>query len=37
MQYGIDEYRVTKYREYISGISDQVIKEYFELFGEQLT
>lgn len=37
MQYGIDEYRDTKYGEYISGISDQVIKEYFELFGEQLT
>lgn len=37
MQYEIDRYRVTKYREYISGISDQVIEEYFELFGEQLT
>ncbi len=37
MQYGIDEYKDTKYRQYISGISDQVIKEYFSLFGESLT
>jgi len=37
MQYGIYEYRDTRYGEYISGIPDLVIKEYFELFGEQLT
>jgi hypothetical protein len=37
MQYRIDEYRDTRYREYISGISHRVINEYFELFGERLT
>jgi len=37
MQYEVYEYRDTRYGEYISGIPDLVIKEYFELFGEQLT
>jgi len=37
MQYEVDEYKNTKYREYISGISNLVIEEYFNLFGEQLT
>jgi hypothetical protein len=36
MQYRIDEYKNTKYREYISGIADLVLKEYFNLFGEPL-
>jgi hypothetical protein len=36
MQYRIDTYRDTKYREYINGISDLVVEEYFKLFGEKL-
>ncbi|MBD2315977.1 hypothetical protein [Phormidium tenue] len=36
MQYRIDEYRDTKYGEYIGGISERVVNKYFELFGEQL-
>jgi hypothetical protein len=36
MQYRIDEYKNTKYREYIGGVADLVLKEYLNLFGEIL-
>jgi hypothetical protein len=37
MQYRIDEYKNTRYGEYIGGISELVKKEYFELFGDYLS
>lgn len=36
MQYEIDEYRNTRYGDYIVGIPELVSKEYFKLFGEKL-
>ncbi|SFD60945.1 hypothetical protein [Bacillus sp. UNCCL81] len=36
MQYQIDEYRNTSYKDYISDIQDTVRRTYFEMFGEEL-
>ncbi|MBU3073864.1 hypothetical protein [Clostridium estertheticum] len=36
LQYEIDEYKNTSYREYINDIQEQVKQNYFEEFGEKL-